>query len=93
MGPPQVILVISGSFEYLDALVREQAKHSVDGVRGEIAAIKGGREVGHGDGPTFPGPGDQIGYLVYGRQNRKAHADKCASGIRCCGDLILSPQS
>ena len=83
-------LRIAGSRFY--PLVGEQAEDSVDRVRGEIAAVKGGREVGHRDGPTFPRPGDQIGYLVYGGQNRKAHADKCASGSRRCADLILLPQ-
>jgi hypothetical protein len=75
-------LIIRGGLDYLDTLVREQPEHAVHGVSGEIAAIKRGGEVGHRDGPTFPGPGDEIGYLVYGGSSRKTHGDKCASGYR-----------
>jgi hypothetical protein len=49
--------------ENLDAFVAEQAHNTFEGVGWHISAVQRGRDVGHRDGPAFPGSCDEVRYL------------------------------
>jgi len=72
-------------------LAAHAAAYHLDGISRQIAAIERRGELGHCDCATLPGLRHKIGYVVHLGENRKAHADQCASGTLGSGDLILSP--
>ena len=72
LGPaaPPFLSFLGRRIEYLDSLVHQQPDDGIRDISGQVAALEGGGDVRHGDGPAFPGLRHQFCYLIRRRDIR-----------------------